>query len=133
MKQGEIFVIDAERESWSSGLPSDIMRLSQCQETEAPMYTATMLYHFKDEAFDSACEIWRSQVIEHAKAQPGFVRMQLLVARPKALAVGTWKDNTHARTFMETGVFKRLMAQLQGSISQQPEQSIWDLKYFEEK
>jgi len=97
------------------------------------MYTATMLYHFKDEAFDSACETWKDEIIEHAKKQPGFIRMQLLVARPKALAIGTWQDNAHARKFMETGVFKRLMAKLQGSISEQPEQSIWELKYFEEK
>lgn len=97
------------------------------------MYTATMLYHFKDDSFDSACEVWKNEIIEHAKAQPGFVRMQLLVARPKALAIGTWENNAHARTFMETGAFKRLVAKLQGAMAEQPQQTIWDLKYFEEK
>jgi len=97
------------------------------------MYTATMLYHFKDDQFDFACEVWRGEIIEHAKAQPGFIRMQFLVAPPKALAIGTWEDKAHARTFMETGVFKRLMAKLQGAIAEQPQQSIWELKYFEEK
>jgi quinol monooxygenase YgiN len=97
------------------------------------MYTATMLYQFKDDQFDSACEMWRSEIIEHAKAQPGFIRMQLLVSRPKALAIGTWEDNAHAQRFMETGVFKRLMAKLQGAIAEQPQQSIWELKYFEER
>jgi quinol monooxygenase YgiN len=97
------------------------------------MYTATMLYHFKDDSFDSACETWKNEIIEHAKAQPGFIRMQLLVARPKALAIGTWEDNAHARRFMETGVFKRLIAKLQGAMTEQPQQSIWELRYFEEK
>ena len=94
------------------------------------MYTATMLYHFRDDAFDAACEIWNGQVLEHARVQPGFVRMQLLAARPKAMAIGTWEDNQHARAFMETGVFKQLMARLQGMIVEQPQQTIWDLKYF---
>ncbi len=97
------------------------------------MYTATMLYHFRDEAFDSACEIWRNEIIEHAKRRPGFVRMQFLAARPKALAIGTWESNAHARSFMETGAFKRLMARLQGLVLEQPQQTIWDLKYFEER
>ncbi len=78
------------------------------------MYTATMLYHFRDEAFESACEIWNDQILEHARKQPGFVRMQLLTARPKALAIGTWEDALHARTFMETGVFRQLMRKLEG-------------------
>jgi quinol monooxygenase YgiN len=97
------------------------------------MYTATMLYHFKDETFDFACETWKSEIIEHAKAQPGFIRMQLLVDRPKALAIGTWENNAAARAFMETGVFKRLIAKLQDATTEQPQQSIWELKYFEEK
>jgi len=97
------------------------------------MYTATMLYHFTDDSFDSACETWKNEIIAHARVQPGFVRMQFLVARPKALAIGTWEDNAHARAFMETGVFTRLMARLQGALKEQPQQSIWDLKYFEEK
>jgi len=94
------------------------------------MYTATMLYHFKDEAFDSACEIWKTEIMEHARTQPGFVRMQLLAARPKALAIGTWDDSLHARTFMETGVFKQLMRKLQGLTAEPPQQTLWDLKYF---
>ncbi len=94
------------------------------------MYTATMLYTFRDEAFDEACEIWKREILEHAKAQPGFVRMQLLAARPRALAIGTWEEQGHARAFMETGVFKHLMARLQSLVSEQPQQTIWDLKYY---
>ena len=77
------------------------------------MYTATMQYQFKDDAFDQACEIWNREILEHAKSQAGFVRMQLLTARPRALAIGTWEDNQHARAFMETGAFKALMGKLQ--------------------
>jgi len=97
------------------------------------MYTATMLYNFKDEAFEAACQLWNDHVLQHARTQPGFVRMQLLTARPKALAIGTWEDNQHARKFMETGVFKQLMGQLQGMLAEQPQQTIWDLKYFTTK
>jgi quinol monooxygenase YgiN len=97
------------------------------------MYTATMVYHFKDDSFDNACEIWKHEIIEHAAAQQGFVRMQFLVARPRAMAIGTWVDNDAARRFMETGVFKRLMAQVQGMVVEQPHQTVWDLKYFAEK
>ncbi len=93
------------------------------------MYTATMMYAFKEEAFDQACEIWRDEVLEHARTQKGFIRMQFLTARPKALAIGTWEDNVHARAFMQTGVFKRLMGRLQQLVSEQPEQTIWDLTY----
>jgi heme-degrading monooxygenase HmoA len=99
----------------------------------AAMYTATMLYRFKDESFDEACEIWKNEVMEQARSQPGFVRMQLLVARPQAMAMGTWEDNAHARQFMETGVFKRLLARLASLVVANPEQTIWDLKYFEQK
>ena len=97
------------------------------------MYTATMLYHFKEESFDEACEIWKTEVMEHACRQPGFVRMQLLVARPNALAMGTWEANADARRFMETGVFKRLLDRLSSMVIASPEQTIWDLKYFVQK
>jgi len=94
------------------------------------MYTATMMYHFKDEAFDLACEVWKNEILDHARSQKGFVRMQFLTARPKALAIGTWEDNRYARAFMEMGVFKRLMGRLQAMVAEQPQQTIWDLKYF---
>jgi quinol monooxygenase YgiN len=97
------------------------------------MYTATMVYHFKDESFDAACEVWKQEIIEHAKNQPGFVRMQFLAARPKAMAIGTWENNASARGFMETGVFKKLMAKVQPMMAEQPQQTTWDLKYFAEK
>jgi hypothetical protein len=94
------------------------------------MYTATMLYRFKDEDFDLACGIWKNEILDHAKAQKGFIMMQLLAARPNALAIGTWDDNLHARAFMDTGVFKRLMARLQTMVAEQPQQTIWELKYY---
>lgn len=97
------------------------------------MYTATMTYHFKPEAFDEACEIWKTEVMDHARGQPGFIRMQFLASRPNAMAVGTWEDNEHARRFMETGVFKRLLARITNMTAAAPEQVIWDLRYFAEK
>lgn len=97
------------------------------------MYTATMLYRFKEESFEEACEIWKNEVMEHARSQPGFVRMQFLVARPNALAIGTWEEHAHARKFMETGVFKRLLDRLSSLVVANPEQRIWELKYFVQK
>ncbi len=97
------------------------------------MYTATMLYHFKEESFEQACEIWKNEIMDHAKSQPGFIRMQFLAAKPNALALGTWEDNAHARRFMETGVFKNLRARLSDMLASSPEQTIWDLKYFAQK
>ena len=97
------------------------------------MYTATMEYRFRDEAFDQACEIWKNEILEHAKSQEGFVRMQFLAARPRAMAIGTWEDNSHARAFMETGAFKTMMGKLQAMVTGQPQQAIWDLKYYASK
>jgi len=97
------------------------------------MYTATMTYHFKPEAFDTACAIWEQEVFVHAREQEGFVRMQLLVAPPAALAIGTWKSNADARRFMETGVFRALMQKLDAMIDKVPEQKVWDLRLYAEK
>lgn len=94
------------------------------------MYTATMIYTFREEAFDQACELWRDEILDQAKTQEGFIRMQFLVARPKALAIGSWEDNLHARAFMQSGAFKRLMEKIGPLISEQPQQAIWDLKYY---
>jgi len=49
------------------------------------------------------------------------------------MAIGTWDDTARARAFMETGVFKRLMGTVQPMMAEQPQQSLWDLKYFAEK
>lgn len=56
-----------------------------------------------------------------------------LTARPRALAIGTWEDNRDARAFMETGAFKTLMGKLQAVVVGQPEQAIWNLKYYASK
>ena len=97
------------------------------------MYTATMLYQFKDEAFEEACAIWDEEIMEHARIQPGFVRMQLLTARPKALAIGTWESHEDANRFMQTGAFRRLLGRLTGMTTQAPQQTIWDLRYYRQK
>ena len=85
-----------------------------------------MLYHFTNESFDAACETWKNEILEHARMQPGFVMMQFLTARPRAMAIGTWEDNSYARRFMETGAFKRLMSQLKDQMEKQPEQAVWE-------
>jgi len=97
------------------------------------MYTATMTYNFRPGSFEEGCKVWEEEVFNLAKEQPGFIRMQLLVKPPQALAMGTWSSNSCARKFMETGVFKRLMARLETMVVSRPEQTIWDLKLFAEK
>jgi len=97
------------------------------------MYTATRTYHFRDDTFNLACEIWKNEILDHAKSQRGFVQMMFLTARPKAMAIGIWEDNLHARAFMETGVFKKLMGRLQALVAEQPLQTVWELKYFESR
>jgi hypothetical protein len=56
----------------------------------------------------------------------------MVAAPPKAMAIGTWKDDQYARAFMETG-FKSLMGRLQPMTSGRPQQTIWELKYFASK
>jgi hypothetical protein len=97
------------------------------------MYTATMHYQFTEDDFERACQTWRTEVMEHAKTRPGFVRMQFLVAGRDALAIGTWENRDYARAFMETGVFKKLLEKLEGMTTARPTPKVWDLKYFEEK
>jgi hypothetical protein len=97
------------------------------------MYTATMEYRFKAEDFDTACRIWEAIVFKAAASQEGFIRMQLLVAPPAALAVGTWKTRENAMSFMETGVFKTLLDQLAPYLDGEPRPRVWDLLHFAEK
>lgn len=94
------------------------------------MYTATMRYEFKEDAFDEACGLWRTTVLEEAKKAPGLVRIQLLTAKPAALAIGTWKEKSFAEDFMRTGVFKRLMEKLRPLCASEPKSEIWKLDQF---
>ena len=96
------------------------------------MYTATMIYKFKADGFDKACELWEKKVLDLASRQPGFVRMQFLVNSPEAMAIGTWEDESNARAFMETGVFKDLMEVLKPYVDGDPKARIWDLLYFKD-
>ena len=40
-----------------------------------------MHYHSKEQFLNEACDIWKSEKVELARAQPGLVRLQILVAR----------------------------------------------------
>jgi len=97
------------------------------------MYTATMHYKFRIGSFGLACELWKKHVIAEARNQPGFVRMQFLVSEPEALAIGTWETKDHAEAFMQTGVFTRLMSELESLCETHPQPKVWDLRYFEAK
>lgn len=96
------------------------------------MYTATMRYTFTEEGFAKGCSLWQSEVLDKAKTAPGMVRMQFLTAKPAALAIGTWRAKTDAEAFMQTGVFKDLMAKLGPLLAKQPEPELWELEAFTE-
>ena len=96
------------------------------------MYTATMNYQFKPGDFDKACALWQHHVLQVARDQPGFVRMQFLVNPPQAMAIGTWQAKSFAEAFMQTGVFKRLMVELDQYCDGKPNPQTWDLLYFEQ-
>ena len=96
------------------------------------MYTATMVYEFKEDQFDRACELWNEHVLTLASKQPGMVRMQFLTSPPRAMAIGTWEDASYAQAFMKTGVFKYLMDILEPLVAAEPKPQVWDLKYFTE-
>ena len=96
------------------------------------MYTATMNYRFKTQDFDKACKLWENHVLSAAKTQAGFVRMQFLTNSPQAMAIGTWKAKADAEAFMKTGVFVRLMAELEAYCDGKPTPQTWELKYFTE-
>lgn len=94
------------------------------------MYTATMRYQFHEDAFDEACALWRTTVLDEAKKAPGLIRMQFLTAKPVALAIGTWREKSFAEDFMRTGVFKRLMERLKAKNAAEPKSELWTLDSF---
>lgn len=96
------------------------------------MYTATVIYEFKEEFFEEACSIWEKEIMALGKKQAGFVRMQFLTAPPRAMAVGSWEDESYAQAFMQTGVFKKLLEKLAPMLLGEPRPQIWELKYFAE-
>lgn len=97
------------------------------------MHTAMMQYRFDPKHLDEACRVWQREVLEVARKHEGFVRMQLYSRRSgEALAIGTWESRDHAEAFMKTGVFAKLLQQLEGMTTEQPQPSRWDLRSFAE-
>lgn len=100
---------------------------------EIVLYTATVVYEFKKESFEEACRLWEKEVMVLGRQQPGFVRMQFLTASPRAMAIGTWEDESYAQAFMQTGVFKRLLEKMAPLMEGDPRPQVWDLRYFAEQ
>lgn len=96
------------------------------------MYTATMRYTFTDGGFDRGCALWKETVLRPASEAPGMVRMQLLASRPRALAIGTWRDKADAEAFMRTGIFKDLMEKIEPLLAEQPVPELWELDAYAE-
>lgn len=96
------------------------------------MYTATMRYTFTEKGFDQGCALWKATVLPPAAEASGMVRMQLLTARPAALAIGTWRDKADAEAFMRTGIFRELMAKIEPLLAVQPAPEQWELVAYAE-
>ncbi|PID29671.1 MAG: hypothetical protein CSB55_01535 [Candidatus Cloacimonadota bacterium] len=95
------------------------------------MFTAMVEYTFKPESLEEACKLWEEHVLELAKKQKGFIRLQFYTKPDgKALAMGTWERKEDAMAFMATGVFKDLLAKLMLQTAEPPKHQTWDLKYF---
>ena len=92
------------------------------------MHTATMRYKFKPQYFEAACGIWKNIVLEEARKAPGLVDMYFLVNKPTALAIGIWEDKSYSETFMQTGVFKRLLEHLVNMTAEDPKPELWTLE-----
>lgn len=97
------------------------------------MYTATMRYTFTEGNVSKGVADWKSVVLDTAQKAEGFVRMQLLVNDNVMLAIGTWKDKQFAETFMQTGVFRDLMARIEPLLTEKPVPELWTLEAYAEK
>jgi quinol monooxygenase YgiN len=98
---------------------------------EENMFTAMVEYTFKIEELEMACKIWEEQVLELAKKQKGFIRIQFYTNPDgKAMALGSWESKEDAQTFMQTGVFKDLLEKLTDITVEAPKHQTWDLRYF---
>jgi len=74
--------------------------------------------------------VWKDAVLEKAKKAPGMVRMQLLTAKPLAMAVGTWREKADAEAFMQTGVFRDVLSRLEPLLASRPVPETWELTAF---
>jgi heme-degrading monooxygenase HmoA len=97
------------------------------------MFTATMLYNFKADKFEEACQIWEKEVLTNAQEQPGFIRLEFFSNENQALAIGYWEYQKNAQDFMATGVFKRLTEKLQDHFVNAPEANQWRMLYCSER
>ncbi|MDA3852542.1 MAG: hypothetical protein PF447_14925 [Spirochaetaceae bacterium] len=94
------------------------------------MYTATMEYIFNEKDEVEISNLWKDQVLVEAEKQPGFIRTFWLVQPGKAMAIGCWEKEIDAKNFMLTGVFKKLIKEIQPYLLENPEPRVWDLKSF---
>lgn len=94
------------------------------------MYTATMIYPVKQDATGDFVKIWEEKILNLAKGQTGFVRMQLLTRDKEIMAIGTWTEKSHAEAFMALGSFKELMAAVKDLLTADPKPTIWNLSAY---
>ncbi len=95
------------------------------------MHTVTMNYPVKDKSIKEFVDVWKKDVFEPAKKQPGLISMQLLVKDNTAMAIGCWEEKKNAEDFMATGVFKSLMDKIKPLLSGTPVPEVWTLEASE--
>lgn len=95
------------------------------------MYVATMEYPLLTTVAPSeAAAVWKALVLDAARTQEGFVRMQLYSQMGALLAIGTWQEKRHAEAFMRTGVFLRLKETLAPMLAGEPHPRLWEQEAF---
>ena len=97
------------------------------------MHNAQIVYKFKKGCLEDGVKIWEEAVFNKIKNAEGFVRVQLYTGKDEMMAIGTWEEKAFAEKFMQTGVFKDIMASFGDLLEEQPINKVYDLKYFESK
>lgn len=97
------------------------------------MFHAVMRYQFRPEHQREAIALWENAVKGKIEVQPGFSRVQLY-AHPdgEVMAIGSWRAKEDAEMFMKTGVFKRILEDLEPYLLEQPQNRVYDLQWFAE-
>ena len=94
------------------------------------MYTATMRYRIKPGKQEEFVRLWSEQVLSKANGQPGLHRMMLLESAGTVMALGSWEDKSYAEAFMQTGVFKLLMDQVESWLTEPPQPELWEMEHY---
>jgi quinol monooxygenase YgiN len=95
------------------------------------MFSTSMRYKFKPGKAEEAAEIWKNTIFNPAIVREGIVALEFMInEHDEALAIGIWEKQEFAQAFMQTGIFKTLLQDLDEFLLEQPEGEHWTLTAF---